>query len=130
MMDKIGNSKTTSDPHNDDDLNPALNPEALPDPFDPARLVLKGNPAEALGVKRVLAHVPVRKPNKQEFIRTHPDLAFRLQMAILELKTEREFYAILPEIAVAIPGETRPVVLTTCISRQGNIFLWPVPLPP
>lgn len=102
---------------------------AAPDPFDPARFAIKGNPAEAVGAKRVLVNVPVRKPNKQEFFRAHPDPALRVQMAILELKAEREFYAVRPEVAAAIPGETRPVMLTTCINRQGNVFLWPVPLP-
>ena len=33
------------------------------------------------------------------------------------------------KFAAALPGETRPVMLTTCVSRQGNVFLWPVPLP-
>ena len=50
-------------------------------------------------------------------------------MEILELKTENEVYAVIPDVAWAIPGETRPVTLTTSINRQGNIFLWPVPLP-
>jgi hypothetical protein len=129
MNDKTKKPKASAGPRNHDNSIPAIDLESSPDPFDPARLVLKGSPAEAIGVKRVLAHVPVRKPNKQEYIRTHDDPTFRIQMAILELKTEREFYAVLPEIAAAIPGETRPVMLTTCISRQGNVFLWPVPLP-
>jgi len=100
-----------------------------PDPFDPKRLALSGNPADAIGVKRALVHVPVRKPNRQEFFRVHPDPTFRLRMAILDIKTEREVYAVLPDVAAAIPGETRLVELTTCVNRQGNIFLWPVPLP-
>jgi hypothetical protein len=73
--------------------------------------------------------VPVRKPNKQEFFRAQPDQAFRVPIAILELKADREFYAVLPEVAAEIPGETKPVMLTACVSRQGNLFLWPVPLP-
>jgi len=47
----------------------------------------------------------------------------------LDLKTERETYLVTPEVAAAIPGEVKPVILTTCISRQGVVFLWPVPLP-
>ena len=50
-------------------------------------------------------------------------------MAILELKTEGETYVVAPEVAVAIPGETRSVTLRTTINRQGILFLWPVPLP-
>jgi hypothetical protein len=108
---------------------PSSPAEELPDPFDPARLALKGNPADAIAVKRVLAHVPVRKPGRQEFVRTHPDPAFRILMAILELRAEREIFGVLPEVAAAIPGETRPVLLTTSMNRQGDAFLWPVPVP-
>ena len=104
-------------------------PAAKSNPFDPANLALKGNPADAIGVKRALVRVPVRKPNKQEFIRVHPEADYQVQMAILELKSENEVYAVTPEVAPAIPGETRMVRLTTTINRQGTVFLWPVPLP-
>ena len=100
-----------------------------PDPFDPKSLAIKGNPADAIGVKRALTVVPVRKPNRQEFFRTHPNEEYAVQIAILELKMENETYAISPEVALAIPGETKVVRLTTAINRQGNVFLWPVLLP-
>lgn len=100
-----------------------------PDPFDPKNLAIKGNPADAIGVKRALTVVPVRKPNRQEFFRTHPNEEYAVQIAILELKMENEIYAISPEVALAIPGETKVVRLTTAINRQGNVFLWPVLLP-
>ena len=34
-----------------------------------------------------------------------------------------------PSVRLALLGETRPVQLRTCISRQGVVFIWPVPLP-
>ena len=105
------------------DANPA------PDPFDPKSLALNGNPADSIGVKRALTIVPVRKPNKQEFFRTHSDEDFSVQMAILDLKTENEIYAVTPDVAFSIPGETRVVRLTTSITRQGNVFLWPIVMP-
>lgn len=129
MTDKTEKVNKPPRSRNDDDPSSAIDPEASPDPFDPARFAIRGNPAETIGVKRVLVNVPVRKPNRQEFVRAHPDLDFRVPMAILELKNEGEIYAVLPEVAEAIPGETRPVMLTTCVNRQGNVFLWPVPLP-
>lgn len=100
-----------------------------PNPFDPEKLALKGNPAEAIGVKRALVHVPVRKPNKQEFFRAHTDAEYRGTMAIIKLESEGETYVVRPDIAAAVPGEVRPVMLTTCINRQGTVFLWPVPIP-
>ena len=62
--------------------------------------------------------VPVRKPNKQEFFRTHSDEGYALQMAILDLKTENEIYAVSPEIALSLLGKIRVVRLTTSITRH------------
>ena len=99
------------------------------DPFDPASLRI--DPANEMerGVKKPLLHIPVRKPNRQEYFRTRADADYRVPMAILELKEEREVYAVIPAVAAALPEETRAVELRVCISRAGNIFLWPVPLP-
>ena len=96
-------------------------PEAV-NPFDPQRLALKGAPADAVGVRRALVRVPVRKPNRQEFVQVHRDSEYQMQIAILELKTEAEIYAVLPEVARAIPGETRsarsaPSRLTWALSK-------------
>jgi hypothetical protein len=49
------------------------------DLFDPARLRLTQNFAEGLGVKKALITVPVRKPDRQSFIRVRPDQAYRLR---------------------------------------------------
>ena len=116
-------------PDSSSPTKPVTGVETSPDPFDPARLALKGNPAEAVGVKKVLAHVQVRKPNRQEFVRVYPGSSFRIAMAIVELQEEREIYGVIPEVALELLGETKIVMLTTCINRQGSLFLWPVPLP-
>ena len=73
--------------------------------------------------------MPVRKPNNQDFIRVHPDEAYRLTSAIIELKDDREIYLVLPTVAAQLPGECVPVILYTGINRQSVVFLWPVKLP-
>lgn len=100
-----------------------------PDPFDPAALRIDPALGGDLGVKKALLHVPVRKPNRQEFFRTNLNPEYKLQMAILELKEEREIYAVIPTIAAELLGETRSVEMRLCINRTGSVFLWPVPLP-
>ena len=77
----------------------------------------------------MLTTVPVRKPNNQDFIRVHPDEAYRLSPAIIELKEDREVYLVPPAIAAQLPGECVPVTIYTGINRQGVVFLWPVKLP-
>ncbi len=69
------------------------------DPFDLERLVLSQNFAETAGVKKLLTIVPVRKPNAQDFVRTHPSPAYRRDFLLLDLKDEREQYLVRPEMA-------------------------------
>ena len=99
------------------------------DPFNPLSLRIDPAMGAALGVKKALVHVSVRKPSRQEYFRTHPDPDYRMIMAILELKEERETYLVAPEIAATFPGEVRVVELRVCITRTGTLFLWAVPLP-
>jgi len=81
------------------------------------------------GVKKVITTVPVRKPNRQEYIRVHPDKEWQLQTAVLELKEDREHYLVAPEMWSEIPGEITPKLLLTAINRQGVLFIWPIKLP-
>ena len=78
--------------------NPVLNP------FDPAALRLDQSYADTVGVKKLLTTVPVRKPNRQDFVRVHPDPTFRLTpAAIIEVKEDREVYLVTPSMAQAAP---------------------------
>jgi hypothetical protein len=53
----------------------AVSPTKTTSLFDPSVLRLSQNFSEATGVKKLVTTVPVRKPNKQDFIRVHPDPA-------------------------------------------------------
>src|SRR5215470_9791631 len=69
-------------------------PKAEPT-FDPFanlnNLRLNQSYAETVGVKKLLKTVPVRKPGRQDFVRTHPE--HRLTpAALIELKDDREIY--------------------------------------
>ncbi|MBL8666683.1 MAG: hypothetical protein JNM48_04405 [Rhodospirillales bacterium] len=101
-----------------------------PDPFDPAALRLDQAFAESVGVRKLLTTVPVRKPNRQDFVRVHADPAYRLTpAAIIELKEDREVYLVVPAMAAELPGEFAAATLFTTINRQGVLHLWPVKLP-
>ena len=106
------------------------NPNHTPDPFDPAALRLDQSFADTVGVKKLLTTVPVRKPNRQEFVRVHRDLEYRLSpAAIIELREDREVYLVTPAIAAELPGEFSLATMFTAINRQGVPFVWPVKLP-
>jgi hypothetical protein len=82
---------------------------------------------ETMGVKKLLITVPVRKPNRAEFFRVHA--AHFLECYMVELKTEREYYFVVPEVATSLPEFAEPVRLRLCVTRQGTAFLWPTKLP-
>ena len=114
-------SKPNIDPHDGD--------VEKQNPFDPKRLRLSQRFSEGADVRHILTMVPVRKPNRQEFIRIHPDLSMRLETALLELKEDRQTYLVDPSLWPALPGETVPKILYTAITRQNVLMLWPVRLP-
>jgi hypothetical protein len=102
---------------------------AAPDPFDPAQFAAPSTVLGEVGVIKELTTCPVRKPNRQEFVRVHPGEEYRLRAHILELKQEKETYLVMPAVAAALPGETVLVTLRLAVSRQGAVFLWPIPEP-
>jgi hypothetical protein len=115
------------------DTNPGTNGKpAVPDPFDPAALRLSQDTLAALGVKKVLVTIPVRKPEKSWFVRVHPDETYRLQTAVVELKENRgETYLVAQHLWPELAGEATfsPRMLFLAVNRQGVPFLWPVRLP-
>lgn len=101
-----------------------------PDPFDPAALRLDQIFTDGTAVKKLLTTIPVRKPSRQDFVRVHPDVAYRLSpAAIIELKDDRETYLVTPSIAPDLVGELVAATIYTAINRQGVVHLWPVQLP-
>jgi hypothetical protein len=106
-------------------------PDSAPDPFDDLEnLRLDQSFADQVGVKKLITTIPVRKPNRQDFVRVHPDPAYRLTpAALLELKEDRETYFVLPEIAQELPDEFYPATLYTTINTQRVLTLWQVKLP-
>jgi hypothetical protein len=83
--------------------------------------------ASEIGVKRILLTVPVRKPNKSEFVRVHPEL--HIDLLALELKEERETYFLTPALGAELSEFVAPVRLRLAVTRQKVALLWPLRLP-
>ena len=104
-----------------------------PDPFSNLEeLRVSQDHLEAVGLKKQLITVPVRKPSKEWFVRVHPDSDYRLETAVVELKEEGEIYlvdrSLWPELACESTFHYK--AFFTAISRPGNVpFLWPVRMP-
>ena len=96
-------------------------------PFSSLRL--SQNFGETLGVKKVLTTVPVGKPSKDRFFRTHMSPDWVYPTWLLENKVIGEAYIVSEEVASVLGGLVRPVELYAAIDRQSNVFFIPVPLP-
>ena len=116
-------SKDVADPPDDDgELQ-------NPNPFDPKKLRIGQRFGEGRDVQRLLVSLPVRKPNRQEFFRTHPDPAMSIEAAVLEFKQDRQSFIVTPELAPSLPGEAVAKLLIPAFTNHGTLFLWPIRLP-
>jgi hypothetical protein len=102
-----------------------------PDPFDPESLRLPQDFSAALGVKKALLTVPIRRPAREWFIRVHPDPQYHLQTAVIELKEVGELYLVSQHLWPDLAGESTftTKMLFLAINRQQVLFFWPVRLP-
>lgn len=96
-------------------------------PFSSLRL--SQNFGQTLGVKKVLTVVPVGKPPKDRFFRTHESPNWVYPSWILEDKKTGETYIVSEDVASVLGGLVRAVELYAAIDRQNNVFLIPIPLP-
>jgi len=103
--------------------------DAAPNPFDPKKLRLQQDYLGSAGVKKLLTRVPARKPSKQEWFRTHPDPAYRMDMGVIELKEDDAIYAVSAGLQADLLDLMVPVTIYTTVTRQGGVLLWPVRLP-
>jgi hypothetical protein len=107
----------------------AVKPEA--DPFDLEAMRLSQDFASAVGVKPLITTVPVKKPSKEWFVRTHHDPDYWYPTAVVELKEDREIYLVSPGLWPGLADEKTfsPRLLVTALNRQRVLFLWPIRLP-
>src|SRR3954451_11189789 len=95
---------------------PAEGPIRNVDPFSPEALRVAPD-AAAVGIRPEVLVVPVRKPAKQEWFRVRPGEGWRLTMLVIELREERETYAVAPALADELAAEGRLVQVYTCVSQ-------------
>src|SRR5262249_12555423 len=93
------------------------------------RLRLKQDFLSSCGVKKQLLPVPVRKPSREWFVRTHSEM--RITTCVLELKEDREVYIVNPDLWSGLASEPTygPRAVLRTRSKQGVLFIWPVRLP-
>jgi hypothetical protein len=84
--------------------------------------------ATLAGAVEVLVTVPVKKPLKTWFIRTHPDRDMYFEAGIWADPDQRdEIFLVVPRFTGFLDEQVKPVTLIPTITRQGTFFLWPCP---
>lgn len=81
-------------------------------------------------VKPVFTTIPVRRPNKSEFVRVRAGADWRFEAGCFFDEEAEEIYLVAPCLHSMLPGEVRPTTLLLTITRNSPVpFLWPIPLP-
>jgi hypothetical protein len=97
------------------------------DKFDIESCRLSQNYENLIDVKKIITTVPIKKPDKQWFVRVHPDWQF--ETAVLEDKEDMATYLVVPTLWVELSHEITRKVLFAAITTHKVLFLWPVKLP-
>ena len=121
------------------------NGASAPDPatskiLDLAAFALPQAFADQIGVQREILRLPVKKPERQWFVRCHPDVEhYWFEAATLEVREEKgeqtrgagDFYLVSPNLLLQpeISKEVRPSTLVLSMTRGSNPFVWPLMLP-
>ena len=98
------------------------------DRFDLANLRLPRDFDKLVGVKKILTTVPVRRPNKQWFVRVHPEEEWRETFGLLEFDEDNEVYLVHPKLVIELASEVVRKRLFSAINKHGDFFFWPVRL--
>lgn len=91
---------------------------------------LSSDDATGISTREILTRVPVRRPRREEFIRSHPDPAMSLAVTIYTDRNESDdVYFVAPSMRGILAEELRPVLLQLAITRKGVVFIWPLTIP-
>ena len=97
------------------------------DPFDFDQFRLPQNFAGMMSVMKEILTIPVGRPDKQDFVRVCPKPFY--EGYLLELRSGKEIYLVSPNLHGSLERELVAKKLYKEITRQGDLFLWPVRLP-
>ena len=85
------------------------------------------DPAALSGDIEHLAHIPVRRPKRDEYFRVNPDPKMTLTSLVwIDRDETDDVYFVTPEARDVMLDSGRIVMLVLCQSRQKVNFLWPV----
>src|SRR5271157_3302781 len=129
MENELEQKEIVTDESQDETLTQPSEGSTTPptDGFDLESYRLTQDYAALVEVKRIITTVPVKKPERQWFVRVHSE--WQLETAVLEDKEDRTTYLVVPSLWADLVQEITRKVLFAAISTHRVVFLWPVKLP-
>ena len=104
-----------------------------PESFDPLDISnARANPPTVEVAEKVISTIPVRRPNRNEFIRVNPDPEYILDCAVVAFDHPtdgKQYYYLHERLRHLLPDDARPVRLFVAINRHAGLVLWPCTLP-
>ena len=110
------------------ETTPKQSGESTGSSADFSRFRLSQNFGNVSGVKKQLSTVPVRKPNKTQWVRVHTEKKMDAKLLKYGEKDE-DLYFVEPELQAEVEQLARAHRLVLAIDWQGDPFLWPIVLP-
>ena len=98
--------------------------EGSRNPFEPSRFRITTDYRDLVKTERKVLTIPVGKPTKFDWIRTHMDLELWFDTQVLFLPETRDPYLLDPALWDSYTKESRTVRLVPTSTRQGSFFLW------
>ena len=78
--------------------------------------------------RQIVTTIPVRKPSKTAFFRTHRSADYRMHAGIISRESNNENYLVDGDLCEELMGEAafNTCLLVTAITRTGTPFIWPL----
>ena len=113
-------------------VSESLPPTEVPADIDElAAFALPPGQEAAVVAEKLITQVPVRKPGREQWVRTSPDLETWRPWPLLELKEDSEMYLVATAIHHELAGEAAFITarLVPAVTDGGVFFFWPIRLP-
>jgi hypothetical protein len=112
--------------------NEKLPPTDVPADIDElAAFALPPGQEAVIATEKLLLNVPVRKPTRENWVRTSADMETWRAWPLIELKEDAEVYLVAQSLHAQLAGEPAFVAarLVPSVTDGGVAFFWPIRLP-
>ena len=95
------------------------------------RVRAKASQQSVIGVTTEYTVIPIRNPKPDEFFRVTPDEGYSVNVNILQMKTDNEWYLVDEDIlpGIQLESQLKVMQLYVCVTQNSTPFVCLIPLP-